>query len=146
MASEHVKRMGARIKDRREELGMTQRQLADQVGGATDGNQVSKWERGSNRPSDAKLERLAVALKVDPSYFHTPPPLRETGDLMGAFDGETQLDRIEGMLEALVEHFELRVPTPSEVADETERVMQQLADKRPQAEPAPRRRRGSAPG
>jgi transcriptional regulator with XRE-family HTH domain len=146
MASEHVKRMGARIKDRREELGMTQRRLADQVGGATDGNQVSKWERGTNRPSDAKLERLAAALEVDPSYFHTPPPLTGTGDLMDAFGVETQLDRIESMVSAIVAHLDLKVPTPSEVADETERVMRQLADKSPQDAPAPRKRRGSTQG
>lgn len=104
MASEHVKRMGARIKERREELGMTQRQLADAVGGATDGNQVSKWERGANRPTDARLELIARALHVEPSYFHTPPPTEGTGDLMTALNSGSQLDRIEAQLHALAKH------------------------------------------
>lgn len=142
MASEHVKRMGARIKDRREELGLTQKQLADLVGGATDGNQVSKWERGANRPTDARLEKIAEALQVQPAYFHTPPPAGGTGDLMTAFSPErSQLDRIEAKLDAILAHFDLVVPTPSEVADVTEAAVLPPDGRPPQRAPARRTRR-----
>jgi transcriptional regulator with XRE-family HTH domain len=141
MASEHVKRMGARIKDRREELGLTQRQLADLVGGATDGNQVSKWERGANRPTDARLEKIADALQVEPAYFHTPPPVNGTGDLMTAMNPERgQLDRIENKLDAILAHLGLAA-TPTEVAGVFEAAAQQPAVSRTRSAAAPRTRR-----
>lgn len=147
MASEHVKRMGSRMRERREELGMTQRQLADLVGGATDGNQVSKWERGANRPTDPTLEKLAGALQVEVSYFHTSPPANGTGDLMNAFSGEEpQLDRIEAKLDAIVAHFGLTIPTPSEVADAFEAAAPQRAASPPRSATSRRRPRSSARG
>lgn len=36
MAAEHVARMGARIKARREEVGLTQRELAEKIPGKSD--------------------------------------------------------------------------------------------------------------
>ena len=51
MAAEHVVRMGLRIKARREELGLTQRELAEKIPGKSDGNQVSKWAAERREPA-----------------------------------------------------------------------------------------------
>lgn len=54
---------GKLIKERREELGMTQMQLAVAVG-ASSVTQVSNWERGRVVASVAKLRKLAEVLGV----------------------------------------------------------------------------------
>ena len=54
---------GKLMKERREELGMTQMQLAVAVG-ASSVTQVSNWERGRVVASVAKLRKLAEVLGV----------------------------------------------------------------------------------
>lgn len=54
---------GKLIKERREELGMTQMQLAVAVG-ASSVTQVSNWERGRVVASVSKLRKLAEVLGV----------------------------------------------------------------------------------
>ncbi len=53
--------LGGRIRLRRRELGMTQEQLARQVGITF--QQVQKYERGTNRVSFSRLVEMADALK-----------------------------------------------------------------------------------
>jgi transcriptional regulator with XRE-family HTH domain len=64
MAAEHVRALGERIRVRREELGMTQDEVARQMKGTVDGQRISKWERGENRPRDESLEDLARVLQT----------------------------------------------------------------------------------
>lgn len=54
---------GKLMKERREELGMTQMQLAVAVG-ASSVTQVSNWERGHVVASVPKLRKLAEVLGV----------------------------------------------------------------------------------
>lgn len=54
---------GKLMRERREELGMTQMQLAVAVG-ASSVTQVSNWERGRVVASVAKLRKLAEVLGV----------------------------------------------------------------------------------
>ena len=54
---------GKLMKERREELGMTQMQLAVAVG-ASSVTQVSNWERGRTLASVPKLRKLAEVLGV----------------------------------------------------------------------------------
>jgi transcriptional regulator with XRE-family HTH domain len=54
---------GKLMKERREELGMTQMQLAVAVG-ASSVTQVSNWERGRVVASVSKLRKLAEVLGV----------------------------------------------------------------------------------
>jgi len=54
--------LGSRIAQRRKELGMTQRELADGLG-ITD-RAVSRWERGIGSPDISLLEPLAETLKM----------------------------------------------------------------------------------
>jgi transcriptional regulator with XRE-family HTH domain len=56
-------RLGASILNRRRALGLTQQQLADQVG--VHQTRVSHWERGSRAPSADQLQALAAVFSVD---------------------------------------------------------------------------------
>lgn len=59
--------VGQKIRHRRWLLGMTQQQLADQVG--IKFQQVQKYETGANRVSASRLWDISRALEVPPSYF-----------------------------------------------------------------------------
>jgi transcriptional regulator with XRE-family HTH domain len=67
MASQVSNRIGANLKAARKAAGLTQRQLAERIG--TDSFQVSRWERGANRPQDDTLQALAFALGMDATAF-----------------------------------------------------------------------------
>lgn len=49
----------------REELGISQKQLAQQIG--VSNGRVSNWEQGLNRPDADMLAKLCTALNVSPS-------------------------------------------------------------------------------
>jgi transcriptional regulator with XRE-family HTH domain len=105
MASEMAARIGARLKKRREELGLNQREVSDRMHNRSVTNQhVSNWERGVYRPSDENLEDLAQALEVDVSFFYMDEPEEGTQDLMQTLspngDGpEDPASRIVSLLE-----------------------------------------------
>jgi transcriptional regulator with XRE-family HTH domain len=73
--------VGARLRQRRKYLGMTQQQLASELGLTF--QQIQKYERGANRVSASKLYELARALGVTISYFFEglPDPGRGDGGL-----------------------------------------------------------------
>jgi transcriptional regulator with XRE-family HTH domain len=68
--------IGARLRERRTRLGMSQEQLADRIGVSF--QQIQKYERGVNRIAAARLHELARALDVALGYFYTDrtSPLR----------------------------------------------------------------------
>lgn len=107
MAREYVQRIGARMRERREELGLSQREVADQMPGAVTGNDISRWERGEHKPGDERLEKLAEILQTSVAYFLTDKRESATPDLSNA---PSQLDRIEAAQESLtVEVAAIRV-------------------------------------
>src|ERR1700687_538572 len=59
--------IGQRIRARRLELGLSQTELADQIGVTF--QQVQKYEKGANRVGGGRLGQIAEALSVPPSYF-----------------------------------------------------------------------------
>lgn len=59
--------IGARTRERREMLAMTQKQLADLVGVTY--QQQHKYEAGKNRISGGRLYQIAKALGVSMDYF-----------------------------------------------------------------------------
>ena len=59
--------VGARMRERRIALGLTQQRLADLIG--TTYQQAHKYERGLNRVSAGRLHLLARALGVEVGYF-----------------------------------------------------------------------------
>jgi transcriptional regulator with XRE-family HTH domain len=107
MAAEHVRALGERIRLRREELGMTQDEVGRQMQGSVDGQRISKWERGENRPRDESLEDLARVLRTTPEALllplangnATPDPFAGSDVLADRFDA---LER--RVMEQLAEH------------------------------------------
>src|SRR5215472_10838488 len=65
MTDRHV---GARIRERRIMLGLTQQQLAELIGVTY--QQAHKYERGVNRVSAGRLFQIAKVLSVPMSYFY----------------------------------------------------------------------------
>ena len=63
-ADRHV---GARIRERRTMLGLTQQQVAERIGVTY--QQAHKYEVGGNRVSAGRLYQIARALGVEPAYF-----------------------------------------------------------------------------
>src|SRR5207248_6869694 len=59
--------VGARIRERRIMLGLTQQQLADLIGVTY--QQAHKYERGINRVSAGRLYEIAQVLSVPVGYF-----------------------------------------------------------------------------
>src|SRR5437762_8757468 len=60
--------VGARVKERRTELGISQEKLAEALGLTF--QQVQKYERAANRVSASKLFEIARALETSVSYFY----------------------------------------------------------------------------
>jgi transcriptional regulator with XRE-family HTH domain len=61
--------VGARIRERRTDLGLTQRQLADRINLAPP--QVLRYERGSLRLSAGRFYEIARALNMPIDYYFT---------------------------------------------------------------------------
>lgn len=59
--------VGKRVRHRRWMVAMTQQQLAEKVG--IKFQQIQKYETGTNRISASRLWEIAVALRVDVTYF-----------------------------------------------------------------------------
>src|SRR5690242_6181558 len=60
--------VGARVRERRIMLGLTQQQLADLIGVTY--QQAHKYERGINRVSAGRLYEIAQVLSVPVGYFY----------------------------------------------------------------------------
>jgi transcriptional regulator with XRE-family HTH domain len=60
--------VGARMRQRRIMLGLTQQQLAELIGVTY--QQAHKYEKGINRVSAGRLYSVAQALRVEVSYFY----------------------------------------------------------------------------
>lgn len=72
--------VGARLRGRRKQLGMTQSHLAEALGVTF--QQVQKYERGANRVSASTLYELAATLGVDIAYFfEDAKPLERAADV-----------------------------------------------------------------
>ena len=60
---------GQQLKKRREELGLSQSQLAKQVGVSR--ASYFNWEADKTRPNQKNLDLLAELLEVTPTYFES---------------------------------------------------------------------------
>ncbi len=82
--------VGARIRERRKTLKVSQERLADALGLTF--QQVQKYERGANRVSASKLYEIAAVLGVPVGYFFADLPNTLTAgggsaeDLLGSPD------------------------------------------------------------
>src|SRR3954463_15434227 len=88
------KHVGARLRMRRVEVGLSQPHLAERLGGSRENGkgiafqQVQKYESGANRISASRLYQAATVLRVPVSYFFEglPDPSRAAGG-KGAANG-----------------------------------------------------------
>lgn len=135
MAAEHVVRMGRRIAQRREELGLSQNDLARLMPGKVGAQQVSKWERGLHKPHPETLEHLAKALQTTVAHFMLDEPQAGTPDLMGKLADVENGELVE-VLRRLVER---QAAVEAALAELAEHVAAAL----PGASQGPRRAAGS---
>ena len=63
VSSQLSRQIGANLKAARDAKGLTQTELGQLIG--RDGFQISRWERGAHRPTDASLMALGEALDMD---------------------------------------------------------------------------------
>ncbi len=61
--------LGQRLRERREEIGMTQQLLAEHA--KLTQSSISMYEQGEAMPSIAALKRIAKALEVDAGHLLT---------------------------------------------------------------------------
>jgi transcriptional regulator with XRE-family HTH domain len=91
--------VGARVHDKRTQMGLTQKQMAAALGLTF--QQIQKYERAANRISASKLYSLARFLKVPVYYFFEglsgfdTPGFAETPPDAYVADGPAQRDRVE---------------------------------------------------
>ncbi len=100
MADETDLHVGKRLRRRRRLLGMTQQDLASQVGVRF--QQIQKYECGANRITASRLYELAKAMNVSVQYFFDGIPAADAPD--AANDAE---QRMEGDILSQKETLEL---------------------------------------
>ncbi len=74
--------MGARIRDNRRAQGLSQEELAKQIGGAGQ-SRISEWEQGRSAPSESYLTALAELFDVSPGYLRYGEGRPRTPELVG---------------------------------------------------------------
>ena len=89
---------GEKIRNARKSLGLTQRQLADQIG--VSNTSVSNWEKGLSRPDADLIQKLCAALHLQPNDFygtnqsHEPasrPPVSDEDIKFALFGGDGEI-------------------------------------------------------
>ena len=73
--------VGARIRMRRQLLGMSQERLAEQIGVTF--QQVQKYEKGTNRVGASRLQAIASILDAPVSFFFEDAPGQGSGQTGG---------------------------------------------------------------
>lgn len=96
MADETDLHVGKRLRRRRRLLGMTQQDLAGEVGVRF--QQIQKYECGANRVTASRLYDLSRALNVSVQYFF---------DGIAAMDAANDSQRLEGDILSQKETLEL---------------------------------------
>lgn len=127
VATEMSLRIGQRIRQRREELGIrTQRELADLIPSPSVTNQtVNKWEKGVNEPGPKYKVMLAEALGVDVAYFIAPEPKGPTPTPFADPSVEERLTRVEQSLSDLHRKLDDITPLLPGVAELLEELRRQ---------------------
>ena len=99
MADDTDLHVGKRLRRRRRLLGMTQQDLASQVGVRF--QQIQKYECGANRITASRLYELARAMNVTVQYFFDGIPTSDTPD------AANDADHIQGDILSQKETLEL---------------------------------------
>lgn len=85
--------IGIKIKQRREELGLTQEELAKMVGYKSKSS-INKIEMGINDITQSKVVEFAAALKTTPAYIMgwEETPISESDFILTAFEKELLIE------------------------------------------------------
>ena len=92
MADDTDLHVGKRLRRRRRLLGMTQQDLASQVGVRF--QQIQKYECGANRITASRLYELAKAMSVSVQYFFDGIPAANAPDAANDADGQGGADAL----------------------------------------------------
>lgn len=125
--TEEAEKIGRRMAERRKELGLTQRGVAERMPGSTQASDVSRWERGKHRPEP--MEQIAEALETDVPDLVAGPvaervaPDGESTDLLGAFSSAepASVEKLEKMLRQVLDQQATLLAEISEVRSDQER-------------------------
>jgi transcriptional regulator with XRE-family HTH domain len=103
--------VGRRLKQRREDLSMSQERLAEMLGISF--QQVQKYERGLNRVGASRLFQLCSILGVESSFFFdglSPTPISGMAEAAPEFDtlSTASLLAAPGALELLADYARLK--------------------------------------
>lgn len=111
VAADFLERMGARMRERRELLGLSRAEVARRMPGKVNENQVYRWEKGLHQPNPDTLQALALVLDCDVALFMSPAPEKTTTpELVATPAGNAErLDQIEATLELIVGVLEQQV-------------------------------------
>lgn len=109
--AEEAENFGGRMRERRRELRITQREVAERVEGKTEGKDISRYETGKHLPGPDTRAAIARALDTDLADLYQGPkekrkkkpkpkasPLDAGG---GAATPDERIDAIEGELSEL---------------------------------------------
>ena len=140
MAEHYKVELGHAIRKRREELGLTQKQLAERTH-HQEAQTVSRWERGENAPTDVEVVAAALEWTVAELVAGIQAPSARTARKLGQHSQPpaTQLDRIEQMLTEIRAHL---LGAPAEQAP----AVAGVADRLVQAASSPPSKAGAQRG
>ena len=77
------KHVGSRVRMRRMMIGMSQEKLGEKLGITF--QQIQKYEKGTNRVGASRLQQIATALSVPPSFFFEGAPVPDAAEGGGGF-------------------------------------------------------------
>lgn len=129
--------MGARIRELRERSPWKQHHMAEKIGVG-----LRMWQRIEQRGTTEweRVEQIAEIHDVDPHWIWSGEEKPATPDLMRQLNGSSseQLDRIEGMLQRLLNAAGLETDEVTEAAEEV--ALADVPEPQSQSETTPRRR------
>ena len=113
-------KIGIRIRERRQQVGLTQRALGEHVGVTF--QQIQKYEVGSNRVSVGRLSKIAAVLDVPQTFFFDREPRALH---LSANDGMTFLSA-EGALRLIKAYNRMTPETRGHFAKLVEQIAEKL--------------------
>lgn len=96
--------LGERIKEKRKENRLTQKKLADLLGGIDDST-ISKWESNIYEPDATTIKRLSEILSVSPSYLISGKENSDEKISTAFYDFDNLTDEEKEYLETQLEIF-----------------------------------------
>ena len=108
---EKLETVGERIRNLRQRSGLEQRELADRLGYKSD-TTISKWEKGINLPTGAKLIKLSNILNTSVDYIlhgidvkNQEPDLEELLDGVMLFGGKPLSDTDKSAIRGIISGY-----------------------------------------